>query len=401
MIESALNSGFLSMGIDSVLLGPIPTPVVSFMTKFLKADAGIMISASHNPFYDNGIKVFLRNGEKLNDKQEISIEKIIIKKQKLNFCSPKVIGRIINYESNFQEYIINIKKVIPKKLDFSNLKMVLDCSNGAAYKLAPSIFSQLGINLITLADCPDGQNINKNCGSLSTNTLSKKVISSKADIGVSFDGDGDRLVICDDNGKIIDGDQILALVSKSLLRQKKLKNECIVSTQMSNLGLERFLSKLGIKLFKSKVGDRYVTEMMRKKRTNLGGEQSGHIIFSDFSSTGDAILSAIQVLVILEIENKSISKLLQDFKKVPQKLINLKMLNNPDNILNNKKLRQLLVNYRTILNNKGNLLVRKSGTENLLRIMIQCDDKKIIKKFFIDIKNCINEIEIKLKEKRI
>ncbi len=401
MIESALNAGFLSMGLDCLVLGSIPTPVVSFMTKFLKADAGIMISASHNPYFDNGIKVFLKNGEKLTDKQELAIEKILANNNRPKFCSPKNIGRIIRYESNFHEYINNVKKVILKKEDFKNLKMVLDCSNGATYKIAPSLFLDLGIELIPLSISPNGENINKNCGSLSPNILAKKVVASNANLGVSFDGDGDRLVMCDEKGNIIDGDQILALVGKSLLNQKKLRNNCIVSTKMSNLGLENFLNNEGINLFKSNIGDRYVIEMMKKRNAILGGEQSGHIIFSEFSPTGDAMLSTLQILTILQMEQKSLSTLLNDFVKIPQKLINVKVSENPDYIFKDNKLKKLIILSKKTLGLKGNLLLRKSGTEKLLRIMVQSYNEKLMNNILNNIKDCIKQIEIKKKSKGI
>ena len=269
------------------------------------------------------------------------------------------------------------------------------------YKIAPSLFLDLGIELIPLSVSPNGENINKNCGSLSPNILAKKVVASNANLGVSFDGDGDRLVMCDEKGNIIDGDQILALVGKSLLNQKKLRNNCIVSTKMSNLGLENFLNNVGINLFKSNIGDRYVIEMMKKKNAILGGEQSGHIIFSEFSPTGDAMLSTLQILTILQMEKKSLSTLLNDFVKIPQKLINVKVSENPDYIFKDNKLKKLIILSKKTLGVKGNLLLRKSGTEKLLRIMVQSYNEKLMNNILNNIKDCIKQIEIKKKSKGI
>lgn len=393
MIESALTSGLLSMGVDCEILGSVPTPVVSYMTKLLSADAGIMISASHNPYYDNGIKIFLQQGEKLTDKQEVFIEKLILSKKKYHFCDSRTIGKSLIHNSNFNEYRNNIKKVIPTNVNFKNFKVVIDCANGSAYKIAPQIFLDLDINLTTLSITPNGKNINEKCGALSPEKLIKKVISTNSHIGFAFDGDADRLIVCDEIGNIIDGDQILALVANSLHKQNKLLNDCIVATKMSNLGLRNYLKNIGVELFLCDVGDRYVIDMMQKKKANLGGEQSGHIIFSEFSSTGDAILSSLQILTILKLEKKSLSELLKSFVKIPQKLINLKLNSEPEKILMSQKLSNLINFERKNLSNKGSILIRKSGTEKLLRIMVQSEDYKIMNKIINKLVACVKSID--------
>ncbi|MDC3091296.1 phosphoglucosamine mutase [Rickettsiales bacterium] len=395
MIESSMISGFLSMGFDCIQLGVVPTPLVSFMTKKNNVDLGIMISASHNPFHDNGIKVFNNNGDKLTDLEELKIEKLIEEKLIPNFCKASLVGKLKKYDSNFIEYKKSISKVIPKNISFKGLKVVLDCANGAAYKIGPEILSDHGVDLVTQNVKPSGKNINHNCGALYPQNLKKVILQNNADLGVAFDGDADRLIICDENGSLINGDKILAIVSSSLSRQGKLKGKGIVATKMSNLGLHAFLEDINLNVYESPVGDRYVIEKMKHKKCNLGGEQSGHIIFSDLSSTGDAILSTLQVLSILKIEGKTLSQLLSGYKETYQKLVNLKLYGDPENIIRNQNFKEKVEILKKSLNKKGSILIRKSGTENLLRVMVQSHERKKTDKIIENIKTFIYEIDKK------
>ena len=396
-IESALVSGFISMGNDCTLLGVVPTPLLSFMTKHLSAEIGIMISASHNPFYDNGIKLFDRNGEKFTDREELKIEKLINKNLELEISTRFRKGNVKNFESNFSEYKKIINKFIPKNISFENLKVVIDYANGSAFSIASNIFQDYSISPVEFANEPNGKNINSKCGALHPNKISDIVKKNKADIGIAFDGDADRLIICDEKGNIINGDKILAIVSSSMQKQGKLKGDGIVVTKMSNLGLHSYLKKKKIKVFRCNVGDRYVVEKMKKTGCNLGGEQSGHLIFSDYCLTGDAIMSALQVLTILKLENKKLSQLLKSYVEVPQKLINLKLNTDIKKILKNQILFNLIDDCKKLLSLKGNLLIRKSGTENLLRIMVQCNNKKLKEDIINKLSECIKKIDKEFK----
>ena len=393
MIESSLVSGFTSAGIDCITIGEVPTPLVSFLTRYLRCELGIMISASHNPYFDNGVKIFKSDGIKLTDSEELKIEQIFKNTCDLNYCSPSKIGAEIKYESRFTEYTKNIRKIIPKNIDFNDLKVVMDCANGSASVIAPQIFKELNINVITMFNKPDGKNINLGCGALFADSLKQNVLSNNADVGFAFDGDADRLIVIDEKGNLINGDKILAIVGSSLQKQGKLKGQGLIATKMSNYGLRDYLKKRDISLFECDVGDRYVIEEMKKRKCNLGGEQSGHIIFSDFSSTGDAILSALQILTILEIENKKMSEILVDFNDIPQKLINLKLKNDLNVIYKNKNLHKLINELNDNLEDKGMVLVRKSGTENILRIMVQSYEDELKEKIIQKIESFIKKID--------
>ena len=390
MIEASLVSSFLSLGIDCIIFEPTPTALVSFMTKKLKCNLGIMISASHNPFYDNGIKIFKSNGQKLSDKDELKIEEMIDQFKFPGFLVTKQLGKVIKYDSDFTEYKKSIKKVFPKSIDFSDIKIILDCANGAAFKIAPEIFKDFNVNFKTIFNSPDGKNINKNCGSLFLNNLKKEVLKEKANLGFAFDGDADRLIVLDSRGKVIDGDKILAIIGTSLSKLGKLKGGGIVATKMSNLGLKKFLYKKKIKLFECDVGDRYVVKKMKDKKCNLGGEQSGHIIFKDISESGDAILSALQILITIKLENKTIDEILDGYTSVPQKLFNFEL--EDGDILQNSKFISNIENIKRKIKNKGSILVRKSGTENKLRVMVQTYEKRLLNQTVNDIKKIINEI---------
>ena len=390
MIQSTLISGFSSIGIDCTIIGSAPTPVVSFMTRELNCDLGIMISASHNPYFDNGVKIFKSDGSKLSDEEELEVECIIEEELNPNYAQSSKIGVVKQHDSNFYEYKKKIKQIIPKKVNFKNLKVIVDCAHGAAYKIAPEILKEHGVDLITLSDRPNGKNINLNCGALHIEKLRKLVVNTKADVGFAYDGDADRLMVVDDSGEIIDGDKILAIISSNLVKQGKLKGGGVVVTKMSNYGLHQYLNKKSLKIYQCKVGDRYVTEEMKKRNCNLGGEQSGHIIFSDISNTGDSIMSTLLILSILKKEKKKLSKFLLDFKKFPQTLINLRLKRKPEEILKNNEIQCLITKLSDELSDKGSILVRKSGTENLLRIMVQSElsdlNKNIINKLTYSIK---------------
>ena len=394
MIESALSLSFQKRGFDCYILGVIPTAVIPFVIKDVKADIGIMISASHNPYHDNGIKIFKRNGEKLSDSEEFEIEKIILNKKQQTIVN-KSKGRKIDFTDKIELYKENIKKIIPHGLSFHDLKIVVDCANGSASKIAPEILSELGINLIIKSKNPNGVNINKNCGALFPKKISEMVIKNKANLGISFDGDADRLTLVDNKGKILDGDKILAIAGKSMKKQNKLSNLGIVSTVMANIGLKEYLNKNSLKLFQCPVGDRYVVSEMKKRAINLGGEQSGHFIFSDFSFTGDAIISALQIFIILKMEDKSIDQLLKDYVSYPQKLVNFKLKKSPIEILKNKELQKIIEHEQK--NSKDNLMIllRKSGTENLLRLMVQSRSLKSTNLFINYLSSEIKEIDNK------
>ena len=393
MIESSLVSGFTAAGVDCITVGEVPTPLVSFLTRHLSCELGIMISASHNPYTDNGVKIFKSDGTKLTDFEELEIEKILEHTNDLNFCDASKIGTEIRYESRFLEYMNNIRKIIPQNINFNCLKVVMDCANGSASIIAPQIFKELNINTITLFNKPDGKNINLGCGTLFSDTLKQNVLSNNADVGFAFDGDADRLIVIDERGNLINGDKILAIVGSSLQKQGKLKGQGLIATKMSNYGLKDYLKNRDINLFECDVGDRYVIEEMKKRKCNLGGEQSGHIIFSDFSSTGDAILSALQILTILKLENKKMSEILVDFKDIPQKLINLKLNNDLNIIYKNKSLHKLINELNNDFGDKGMILVRKSGTENVLRIMVQSYEDELKEKTIQKIESFIKEID--------
>ena len=377
MVESIITGVMLSRGWNCVSIGVIPTSAISRAIKIGDFDFGIMISASHNSFEDNGIKIFNKKGEKLTDNEELQIEEIISLKKQSPLCTGLKIGRIQKNDDIYENYKKYLLSTIPKKMNFSGLKVVVDCANGSAYKVAPEIFSEVGINLIRESVKPDGKNINKKCGALFPKNLSKLVKNHKADLGISFDGDSDRLIVCDKNGQIINGDKILAIAASSMLKQKKLRSKAIVSTKMANIGLEDYLNKRGIRLFLTDVGDRYVMKEMKRRNVNLGGEQSGHLIFSDHSFTGDGILSALQVFTILQIENKEIHELLDDFNIFPQTLVNLDLHSDTKKIFLNSRLNKTILNFLDNKQDEPKILIRKSGTENLLRIMVQSRSLKL------------------------
>ena len=383
MIESALAAGLTAGGINEVfLVGPIPTPGIAMLVRSMRCNLGIMISASHNPYYDNGIKLFDSNGIKFPDHIEEEIENIIDNDLYRDLPCDDKLGhawRSDNYIYQ-QRYIEYVKSSFPKKLDLQGLKIVVDCANGAGYKVAPTVFWELGANIMRIGCQPNGLNINENYGSTKPQNLQKTVLDEKADIGVALDGDADRVIIVDEKGEIVDGDKIIAMIAKKMLNEGRLKKNTVVVTQMSNLGLELYLRDLGINTIRTNVGDRYVAEEMRKNGYNLGGEQSGHIILGDYSTTGDGICCALQVMAMLQIEkqnNKKIglSQISGLYKTVPQRLENIKFDKNQQNPLDNEELKKFIKKCSDELQGIGRILVRKSGTEPLIRVMVECTNK--------------------------
>jgi phosphoglucosamine mutase len=375
MMESALVAGFTSVGMDVVLVGPMPTPAVALLTTSMRADLGVMISASHNPFQDNGIKLFGPDGYKLSDEDERAIEKRLEKPVKL--AAPEMIGRAKRIDDARGRYVHHAKSTFPERLRLDGLKVVLDCANGAAYHVAPEALWELGAEVIPLAVTPDGLNINHHCGSTHPQLLQQTVVASGADVGLALDGDADRLVVVDEKGNLVDGDQMMALIAADRLKREQLKG-AVVATVMSNLGLERRLGDLGIGMVRTQVGDRYVLEEMRKSGCNVGGEQSGHIILSDYSTTGDGLVAGLQVLAALVDSGKSASQVLRQFEPLPQLLKNVRF--NGGAPLENKTVKQRIAEAEKELEGKGRLLIRKSGTEPLIRVMAEGDDRALVEK---------------------
>ncbi len=373
-LEPALVSGLVSGGMHVFTLGPLPTNGLAMLTKSMKANMGIMITASHNPYHDNGLKLFGPDGMKLSDKIEKKIEKLIDTKNAKQLTNPKLLGRVKRLENGNEKYIKILRKNFPKNFYLRGTKIVLDCANGAGYKAAPKLLKELGAKVISIGVNPNGLNINKNCGSMHPSKIKFAVRKFKAHLGISFDGDADRIIMCDEKGKIIDGDQIIAMLARRW-KYKRILRGGVVGTLMSNYGLENFLKKEKIKFYRSKVGDRYVKEKMKKLNFNLGGEQSGHIILGKFATTGDGLLVALEVLFSLR-KRKKASKLLNVFKPLPQILENIVVKDK--NII--KKNSVLIATKRAIkfMGNKGRVLVRKSGTEPKIRIMAESYDKKLI-----------------------
>ena len=385
-LEPALVSGLVSGGMHVFTLGPLPTNGLAMLTKSMKANMGIMITASHNQYYDNGLKLFGPDGMKLSDNIEKRIEKLIDAKNSKQLTNPKLLGRVKRLEDGNERYTKILKNNFPKNYNLKGLKIVLDCANGAGYKAAPKLLRELGAKVISIGINPNGLNINDKCGSTFPIRIKSAVKKNKAHVGISFDGDADRIIMCDENGKIVDGDQIIAMLAKRWKIKKILKGG-VVGTQMSNFGLERFLKKEKIRFLRAKVGDRYVKEKMKKFNFNLGGEQSGHIILGKFATTGDGLLVALEVLFSLRKQKKA-SKLLNVFTPLPQILDNV--IVKDKNIINNFKIKKAIKKASTLMSSKGRILVRKSGTESKIRIMAESNDKYLVSK-------CIKIIKSSLK----
>ena len=381
MMESAMVAGFTSVGMDVVLLGPMPTPAVAMLTRSMRADLGVMISASHNPFVDNGIKLFGPDGYKLSDEAERSIERRLDKEPKL--AKAEMVGRAKRIDDARGRYVHFVKSTFPEQLRLDGLKIVVDCANGAAYHVAPDALWELGANVIPLGVSPNGTNINHLCGSTHPQALQETVVASGANIGLALDGDADRLIVVDETGKVIDGDQLMALIAIDQARRGLLRGGAVVATVMSNLGLERRLAEEKIALIRTKVGDRYVLEEMRSRGCNLGGEQSGHIILSDHATTGDGLVAGLQILACMVDTGKPASELLDQFEPVPQLLKNVRYETGEP--LDHPAVIERIAAAEKQLNGRGRLVIRKSGTEPLIRVMAEGDDMAEVEQIVDDI----------------
>ena len=378
MIEQALTAGFLSVGMDVLLLGPVPTPGVGFLTRSMRADVGVVISASHNPYEDNGIKLFGPDGFKLSDAVEAQIEALVDQPSNVNLAAPPAIGRAKRLDDADGRYIEAVKASARRRLDLSGLKIVVDCANGAAYKVAPTVLWELGAEVISIGVSPDGFNINDKCGSTHPEALQEHVIMHSADLGIALDGDADRLAMVCEKGRVIDGDQLMGAIAERWRRDGRLAGGGIVATVMSNLGLERFIGGHGLKLVRTQVGDRYVLERMRADGFNLGGEQSGHIIMTDHATTGDGLMAALQALSVLIKSKKPASATFRCFEPVPQLLKNVRV-QDATLALEAKAVVSAIAAGEKKLGKSGRILVRKSGTEPLIRVMAEGDDSDLVK----------------------
>ena len=377
MIEQALTAGFLSVGVDVLLLGPLPTPAVGFLTRSMRADVGVMVSASHNPFEDNGIKLFGPDGFKLSDAVEGEIETLVATHAAIRLADARMIGRAKRLDDAEGRYIEAVKASAARRLDLSDLKIVVDCANGAAYKVAPTVLWELGAEVVPVAVAPDGFNINANCGSTHPSVLQEHVVTHGADIGIALDGDADRVVLVCEQGRLIDGDQLMATIADLWKKDGRLAGNGVVATVMSNLGLERFIGARGLSLVRTQVGDRYVLERMRADGFNLGGEQSGHIIMTDHATTGDGLMAALQALAALVRSGKPASQTFRAFEPVPQLLKNVRV-SDANAALNAAAVVAAIAAAERQLGKGGRILVRKSGTEPLIRVMAEGDDSALV-----------------------
>jgi phosphoglucosamine mutase len=376
LIENALAAGFTAVGMDVYFLGPMPTPAVAMLTRSLRADLGVMISASHNPYDDNGIKLFRPDGYKLSDEVEADIEDLMQQDLSSQLARGRDIGRAHRDEAAQTRYIEYAKRTLPKNIDLSGLRVVIDCANGAAYKVAPIALWELGAEVFTIGVEPDGFNINDKVGSTAPDALRAKVKEMRADIGIALDGDADRVIIVDEYGEVVDGDQLMAVIAESWHLRGNLRGNGLVATVMSNLGLERYLTSLGLALERTAVGDRYVLEAMRAKGFNVGGEQSGHIILSDYTTTGDGLVAALQLLAVVKEAGLRVSEVCRRFDKVPQKLTSVRY--KAGKPLDHKLVVQVIAESRERLGKDGRLVIRESGTEPVIRVMAESDDAGLV-----------------------
>ena len=375
MLEPALVAGFTSVGLDSITTGPLPTPAIAHLTRVLRCDLGVMISASHNPYQDNGLKLFGADGFKLNDEVENEIQSRMISGPIL--AKSENLGRARRMEDAIGRYSEFVKQVLPKREDLTSMKVVLDCSNGASYKVGPEVLFELGADSVIIGVEPNGKNINLDCGAMYPENMAKITKQEGADLGIALDGDADRVIFSDENGEIINGDQIIAVLAREMQKNNELSDNQVVGTLMSNLGLENYLNKLDIYLHRTNVGDRYILDKMIKSNSKLGGEPSGHILLSDFAKTGDGLLTAIKILSLLKKSGLKASEFLRPFNPIPQSLNNL---NNIDkNVLLNQNIISLVEKQQEELGKKGRILLRPSGTEDLIRIMVECTDLNLLK----------------------
>ncbi|WP_338609454.1 phosphoglucosamine mutase [Pelagibacterium nitratireducens] len=390
MIENALTAGFTAVGMDVLLLGPMPTPAVAMLTRSLRADVGVMISASHNPFDDNGIKLFRPDGYKLSDSFEAEIESLIDSDLTPRLARGTRVGRARRVEEARTRYVEYAKRTLPRDMDFTGLRVVVDCANGAAYKTAPEVLWELGAEVISIGISPDGFNINDGCGSTAPGALIEKVRELRADIGIALDGDADRVLIVDEKGEMVDGDQVMAVIGTSWHQRGMLAGGGIVATVMSNLGLQRYLEAQGLLLERTKVGDRYVLEAMRGKGFNVGGEQSGHIILSDFTTTGDGLVAALQLLSVVKQEGKPVSEVCHRFDPVPQLLQSVRYKRGKP--LDDKSVRALIADAEIRLGETGRLIIRESGTEPVIRVMGEGDDAALVSQVVNEIVAAIGKV---------
>jgi len=390
MIENALVAGFTSVGMDVLLLGPVPTPAVGMLTRSMRADLGVMISASHNPFDDNGIKLFGPDGFKLSDEVEHEIEALIEEDLAKRLAKPAEIGRARRLEGVHARYIEYAKRTLPRNQSFEGIRVVVDCANGAGYKVAPEALWELGAEVVAIGVEPDGMNINRDVGSTSPAALSAKVREVRADIGIALDGDADRVIIVDEKGHTVDGDQLMAVVAESFKEDGRLARSGLVATVMSNLGLERHLAGEGISLARTAVGDRYVLERMRADGYNVGGEQSGHIILSDYSTTGDGLVAALQVLAVVARQGKPVSEVCHRFDPLPQILKNVRYRSGRP--LEDEAVKSVIADAEKRLANHGRLLIRPSGTEPVIRVMGEGDDRDLVENVVDDVIDVLQKV---------
>lgn len=383
MIEMAMVAGFTAVGVDVFMTGPIPTPAVAMLTRSLRCDIGVMISASHNPFHDNGIKIFGADGYKLSDEIEAEIERLIEQDLSTRLAGSHDLGRAKRVDGVDDRYIEFAKRTLPRNMSLDGLRVVIDCGNGAAYRVAPAALWELGAEVVSLGVEPDGFNINKDCGSTAPERCAAKVHETRADIGICLDGDADRVIVIDEKGRTVDGDQLMAVVANSFREDGRLSQPGIVATIMSNLGLERHLAGLGLVLKRTKVGDRYVVECMREQGFNVGGEQSGHIVLSDYTTTGDGLVAALQVLAVVKRLGKPVSEVCHRFDPVPQILKNVRF--NGGKPLDDDKVKSVIDDATRRLGNQGRLVIRPSGTEPLIRVMGEGDDETLVRRVVDDI----------------
>jgi phosphoglucosamine mutase len=387
MLEPALTAGFIAMGMDVTLLGPLPTPGVAMLTRSLRADLGVMISASHNPYQDNGIKLFGPDGYKLSDEIELAIEEGMRGPSDEDLASPDQLGRAVRLEGARGRYMEALKASLPRGMSLEGLKIVVDCANGASYGVAPKLLWELGAEVIELGSNPNGFNINVRCGSTAPEAMCAAVLEHRADLGIALDGDGDRIVLADERGELIDGDQMLALLAQSWQVRGVLGGDGVIATTMSNLGLERYLEGRGLRLYRTQVGDRYVVEHMRRTGHNLGGEQSGHIIMTDFATTGDGLLAALQVLAAMGAQDQPLSSFGRVFTPLPQRLRNCRL--NGGRPLEEPSVQRCIEAAQLRLGGRGRLLVRPSGTEPLVRIMVEADDEVLLERVLSEVADLI------------
>lgn len=376
MIENAMVAGFCAAGMDVFLLGPIPTPGVAMLVRSLRADIGVMISASHNPYYDNGIKLFGPDGYKLSDEIERRIEQLLDRDVQIALADAEALGRAKRVDGVHDRYIEFAKRTLSRSMSLSGLRIVVDCANGAGYKVAPAALWELGAEVISINNEPNGLNINEDCGSTHPLGLARKVHEVRADVGIALDGDGDRVTIVDETGAVVDGDQVMALIAETWQQSGRLTGGGLVATIMSNLGLERHMAGLGLSLHRARVGDRYVVEQMRAGGFNVGGEQSGHIVLSDYSTTGDGLVSALQVLACIKRAGKPASEVCRRFEPVPQVLKNVRFSGGAP--LEDAAVKEAIEDWGAKLGKNGRIVIRPSGTEPLIRVMAEADDRALV-----------------------